>query len=429
MAYPPYTKTDWVDDVTLVDEALMDKIEGGIKDTNDAVQDLDTRVAAAQAKAEKGQVNGYAALGADGLVPLTQLPEISGGGAELTYEGDFVPATTYQDGDVVVKDGVAYICVGGPTTEAPSIAPWGQAGLSVLGEELAYAEAAPANPLSIPVVAEASAVVVVTAPSVAVDGSTQLLIEFFCGYAVLGASGAMTFTLWDGSTEVGVIGVVYAQNPASGFPVRLVRRLTPSSGTHTYSVRAHAGTAAGNIYIGTGLGVGGWPTTSIRIARNLPSPPQFGAGALTPVTYGTTLPASPADGQEAILVDSLTAPTYQWRFRYNAARATNKWEFIGGAPASAYVATAEATSSTSYVALATPGPSITVPRAGIYDVRIGCDIQNVDQTGSLMSYDLGATVASDAWGIGAAPRNTSQYTSVTPMFRQRLMEVIPVAVA
>jgi hypothetical protein len=52
--------------------------------------------------------------------------------------------------------------------------------------------------------------------------------------------------------------------------------------------------------------------------------------------YGITLPAAPVDGQEAILVDSLTVPTYTWRFRYNAgSTSAYKWEFIGGAPSAA----------------------------------------------------------------------------------------------
>jgi hypothetical protein len=51
------------------------------------------------------------------------------------------------------------------------------------------------------------------------------------------------------------------------------------------------------------------------------------------VPYGTTLPASPVDGQEAVLVDSITNPSYQWRFRYNAGSTSPyKWEFVGGAP-------------------------------------------------------------------------------------------------
>lgn len=48
-------------------------------------------------------------------------------------------------------------------------------------------------------------------------------------------------------------------------------------------------------------------------------------------SYNTTLPGSPVDGQEAILVDSVTNPTYVWRLRYNAGSASAyKWEFIGG---------------------------------------------------------------------------------------------------
>src|SRR5215831_1233030 len=47
----------------------------------------------------------------------------------------------------------------------------------------------------------------------------------------------------------------------------------------------------------------------------------------------TSLPASPVDGQECILCDSLSAPTYQWHLKYVAAKASNKWICIGGAPA------------------------------------------------------------------------------------------------
>ena len=47
-----------------------------------------------------------------------------------------------------------------------------------------------------------------------------------------------------------------------------------------------------------------------------------------------------------------------------------KWEFLGGPPLVAEVATAEATTSTSYAALATAGPSCTAPIAGDYDVEV-----------------------------------------------------------
>ncbi len=138
-------------------------------------------------------------------------------GADLVYEGDYVPATTYQDGDVVVSGGIAYLCVGGPTTVAPDPVPWG-------------------------------------------------------------------------------------------------------------------------------AGMGGL------------------------VTYATTLPASPADGQEAILVDSLTAPTYQWRFRYNAGSTSPyKWGFVGGAPFLTSAAASVAVANTGGMTDAADSlPAFIVPRAGDY---------------------------------------------------------------
>ena len=82
----PYTPVNFQDGVTPLNAATLNKLD-------DALEDLYTNPAAA-----------------------------------LTYEGDYVPATPYQDGDVVVKDGIAYLCVGGPTTQAPNPVP-GPAGM------------------------------------------------------------------------------------------------------------------------------------------------------------------------------------------------------------------------------------------------------------------------------------------------------------
>lgn len=82
----------------------------------------------------------------------------------------------------------------------------------------------------------------------------------------------------------------------------------------------------------------------------------------------TTLPASPVDGQEVVLTDSLTAPTYAWTLRYVAGiTGPYKWIFVGGADwvSSIPAAQASGTRSTWYD-LATVGPSVTVPRAGDY---------------------------------------------------------------
>jgi hypothetical protein len=106
------------------------------------------------------------------------------------------------------------------------------------------------------------------------------------------------------------------------------------------------------------------------------SPPTAWPGAppvAQPAPYivgrGTTLPASPYDGQEYVLVDSLTNPTYQWRFRYAAgSTSAYKWEFVGGIPATT-VPGGTFTSDGSWRAFTTG--SITIPRTGEYLVDGG----------------------------------------------------------
>jgi hypothetical protein len=120
---------------------------------------------------------------------------------------------------------------------------------------------------------------------------------------------------------------------------------------------------------------------------------------LTP--YATTLPASPFHGQEAILVDSVTAPTYQWLFRYNANNTTAyKWEFIGGSPmfAGPMGSVTLATSQTTGIDI-TGGPVLTVLRAGIYRYTFGALVYNAGTfTGAYLTY---CQVFVGAAGIGA----------------------------
>ena len=122
-------------------------------------------------------------------------------------------------------------------------------------------------------------------------------------------------------------------------------------------------------------------------------------GAAAVGGFGTNFPGSPFDGQEFTLVDSLTAPTYSWKFRYVAAKASNKWVFVGGAPLYSEVLTAESTSSTTFVALTTAGPSLVIPVAGLYVVDLGMSTDQATTTRGLMSYDIGGTGAVDADGV------------------------------
>jgi len=89
-------------------------------------------------------------------------------------------------------------------------------------------------------------------------------------------------------------------------------------------------------------------------------------GATAPISYGTTLPGSPTDGQEAILVDSTTNPSYQWRFRWNAGSSSAyKWEYTGGAPVS-YVNNTDYTSTTTGAWIDLDGFGFSPPRSGDY---------------------------------------------------------------
>jgi hypothetical protein len=117
------------------------------------------------------------------------------------------------------------------------------------------------------------------------------------------------------------------------------------------------------------ISAGGYPADGRRSPRRR-------LDVLPAIGYGTSLPASPNDTDEYILVDSLTLPTYAWRFRYSTAVTdAYKWVFIGGSPIYAIVATPQSTTSGGLIDLATVGPTITLPRAGIYEARFGAQIQ------------------------------------------------------
>jgi hypothetical protein len=102
------------------------------------------------------------------------------------------------------------------------------------------------------------------------------------------------------------------------------------------------------------------------------------ANAVT--SYNTSLPTSPVDGQEAVLVDSVTNPSYIWRFRYNAgSTSAYKWEFVGGAKYNVQSTVSQ------NVAVATPTvvpPSLTLPRAGDYDIAWGARIYQQNTGGA-----------------------------------------------
>jgi len=91
--------------------------------------------------------------------------------------------------------------------------------------------------------------------------------------------------------------------------------------------------------------------------------------------YGTSFPTSPWIGQEYILVDSTSNPSYQWRFRYNYFSSSSyKWEFIGGTPRHA-TASIGGWSAIGAAGWTGNNPTFTLPRAGDYDIWAGAQFQ------------------------------------------------------
>jgi len=140
-----------------------------------------------------------------------------------------------------------------------------------------------------------------------------------------------------------------------------------------------------------------------------------GAAVWSPITpadvanipYTTTLPGSPYDGQEVILVNSLTAPTWQWRLRYNAGSSNaNKWEFVGGTPLKAVGSiNVPLTPANAWV---TAVATVAVPVPGVYwcqgnfrvsvqaignNHTVNCTVQNAGASGGTVQPGTTVTTA------------------------------------
>lgn len=103
--------------------------------------------------------------------------------------------------------------------------------------------------VSITATSAATANTVVTGNAVTYDGSTIVIIEFYLVAAQAGTTD-VSFSLWDGSTDLGRIAYV---NPASTYnQIKASHRLTPSAASHAYSVRGFVTGGTGTAIAGTG---------------------------------------------------------------------------------------------------------------------------------------------------------------------------------
>lgn len=129
----------------------------------------------------------------------------------------------------------------------------------------------------------------------------------------------------------------------------------------------------------------------------------------TPIPVVTALPVAPVDNQRVVYRNPTAIGTGQYGdflCRYSSAYHTFDgygWVVLGGAPWYVQSGTAQRqlVNQTTYVNLPTDPQSFTLLLAGIYDVRVTAQI-GVSAAGlwsAWVSYAVGATVASDAWGV------------------------------
>lgn len=135
------------------------------------------------------------------------------------------------------------------------------------GKELAYVQIT--APVSVTATVEASANTVLTAPAITVDGSTPIRIEF---YGLLApptiAAAKMTLWLFQDGASIGTLGVL--GNPAAANALATLtpaRRLTPPSGSRTYSVRGTVTSGTGTVWAAAGTAPGQDPPAFLRITR------------------------------------------------------------------------------------------------------------------------------------------------------------------
>jgi hypothetical protein len=142
----------------------------------------------------------------------------------------------------------------------------------------------------------------------------------------------------------------------------------------------------------------------------------------------TALPGSPTNGQEILFQNAAMATTGAvWHLKYNSASASAfKWEFVGGSPLRAAVATSESTTSTTFVDLTTVGPSVTTPLAGDYTVTLSTSLAGSSAVvNAAMSFSVGASAALNGdslrpTGFNMANADPFPYTGTRPVFKAGL---------
>ena len=113
---------------------------------------------------------------------------------------------------------------------------WAAAGGGGGSTELSYVELTSAATIS--ATSGAAANTIVTAAAVTFSGSQRIQVEFYSPYCSVDTAGAwLVIALWQDSTEIGNLAELTVSSGTVSSTVHPSRFLTPSAGSHTYSIR------------------------------------------------------------------------------------------------------------------------------------------------------------------------------------------------
>lgn len=376
------------------------------------------------------------------------------GGMDLRYNGAW-QAGNYYDGDVVVYNGITYLCVR-PTSQPPKV--WGAIGAASPSVRV-YRSTAQSVASGAWVPISFDTVRYDRGPSAhwSAANPTRLTCQVAGTYAIVGqvtynngGGGVLRIAsiVLNGSTHIQQGGMSSATITATDLPRSPISALIQLNVGDYIEVNARQDSGS-TITTYSDSTFWGACELSMALVNGMPGPP----GPATPVNYGTQLPSNPTDGQEAILVDSISNPSYTWRFRYNASSTSAyKWEFIGGADYLIGASASYTTPASDTTWKDGNGPSFTLPRAGIYEYAWGtaycyCSLNNtgsalmgVTPPGSssppVVFYYNGSipVPCGNRWTLPSAAgvvkaQYQSNTASITASFVQAWMTVLPVRVA
>jgi len=345
-----------------------------------------THMNALQQKVEKGANNGYPSLDSGGKIPSAQLPS-----------GVWVPLSS-----VGAASGVAALDSGTkvPVAQLPAGTANGVASLDGTGK-------VPSSQLP-----------------ATTGGGTFTVNQTSHGFSV-GNVLTLSGTTYakakaDTAANAEVVGIVDSVTDANNFVLRTVGKITGLTGLT-------AGTAYFLDPVTAGALTATEPTTANQVSKPLLIADTTTSGyfynfrgqVISPsllATVATTLPGSPVDGQQAILVDSTSTPTYSWLVQWSSV--ASRWLFIGGTPVVKRVETSETTTSTTFADLTTVGPSFTVPRAGVYVCLIGANAnQNTASNDAYIGLRAGSTAATDLAAFRNISSGSQNQVSIATVFQ------------